>query len=61
MMQPCKRDCPGRSPTCHAECEKYLQYAAENAAKRQERYLQGDVAGAVYESMRRMKKSAGKR
>lgn len=24
--QPCKPDCPDRSPTCHSECEKYLAY-----------------------------------
>lgn len=23
IKNPCKRDCAERSPTCHAECEKY--------------------------------------
>lgn len=23
---PCKPDCPERSPTCHSECERYIAY-----------------------------------
>ena len=23
---PCKRDCPKRSPTCHAVCPEYAEY-----------------------------------
>lgn len=26
IQNPCKRDCPERSPTCHAHCEKYLTW-----------------------------------
>ena len=26
MKQPCVKDCPNRSPTCHGDCEKYLEY-----------------------------------
>lgn len=28
MRNPCKKDCPGRSPTCHAECGAYLDFYA---------------------------------
>lgn len=28
MRNPCKKDCPGRSPTCHAECDVYLDFYA---------------------------------
>ena len=40
MKNPCVKECPDRSPTCHAECEKYAEFAAwceeerENRAKR---------------------------
>lgn len=61
MRNPCKPDCPGRNATCHTECAEYRQFEAENALKRKERYLQGDVNGAVYEATRRMKRSFGKR
>lgn len=37
MGIPCVRDCPGRSPTCHAECEKYRDYAARCAEIRQKK------------------------
>ena len=26
MKSPCARDCPDRSPTCHGECQKYLDF-----------------------------------
>ena len=28
MKSPCEKNCPDRSPTCHGECEKYLEYYA---------------------------------
>lgn len=35
-QSPCKKDCCERSPTCHAECERYKVYAE---LKRQEREI----------------------
>lgn len=43
--QPCRKDCPDRTPICHAECEKYEQFRiaqeiyrkAVNEAKEKER------------------------
>lgn len=26
MENPCKRDCPRRSPTCHSSCPDYAKY-----------------------------------
>ena len=26
MKCPCTKDCQGRTETCHAECEEYLEY-----------------------------------
>lgn len=37
MKNPCVKECPDRSPTCHGECEKYAAYAAWCEEKRQER------------------------
>lgn len=47
MMQPCKRDCPGRSPTCHAECEKYAMFTQQQAESYKKRMLDSDVKGAI--------------
>ena len=32
---PCKRDCPDRSITCHAECEKYKAFQIERAKEKE--------------------------
>lgn len=38
MRNPCRKDCPDRSATCHAECIKYLDfYAWCKEAREQER------------------------
>lgn len=29
---PCVKDCPNRSATCHAECERYAAFAKEREA-----------------------------
>lgn len=34
MKCPC-RDCPDRKMNCHSECEKYKEYAKENAKRRE--------------------------
>lgn len=30
MKNPCVRDCPKRSSTCHSECKDYLDFREEN-------------------------------
>lgn len=39
MQAPCK-DCPDRSVTCHAECEKYRELATTNAEQRKQRHIE---------------------
>lgn len=29
MKNPCSKNCPGRSPTCHCECKDYLDFFEE--------------------------------
>ena len=60
MTQPCKRDCHGRSPTCHAECEKYKEFVQRNQASYQRRRMEYDVAGAVRDAQDRMHRLRGK-
>ena len=33
----CPKDCENRSPTCHGECQKYLDYFQENVRKNDEK------------------------
>ncbi len=37
VKNPCVKECPDRSPTCHGECEKYMAYAAWREELRNER------------------------
>lgn len=39
MQAPCK-DCPDRSVTCHANCEKYREFATANAEQRKQRNIE---------------------
>ena len=34
---PCKRDCPKRTATCHATCPEYKKYAAKKKREREAR------------------------
>ena len=54
-MQPCKRDCQGRSPTCHAECEKYARFTQKKEESYKKRMLDSDVKGAIFDRQRRKK------
>ena len=54
MKQHCDRSCPGRSPTCHAECEKYRAYAEQQRKEYTRRKMLSDVISASVEgSIRR--------
>ena len=37
MKNPCSKNCPGRSPTCHCECEEYLAFFEERQRFNQEK------------------------
>ena len=56
MKQPCDRKCPGRSATCHAECEKYRQFAARQREEYKRRLAESEVTTAVVEGRIRCKK-----
>lgn len=58
MKMPCDKDCPGRSPTCHAECELYLCYAEENEQQREDLHKKKKVNGYIRDAVRASKKSS---
>jgi hypothetical protein len=39
MKNPCSKNCPGRSPTCHCECEEYLAFFEERQRLNKERQI----------------------
>jgi hypothetical protein len=43
MENPCKKDCPRRSPTCHGKCEKYLDFSRERQAENVARYTYNQI------------------
>lgn len=49
MTQPCKRDCPGRSPTCHAECEKYRRFANQQREEYKRRLDEAEITTALFD------------
>ncbi len=55
MKQPCDRNCPGRSATCHTECDKYRQFAAKRSEEYNKRRLEAEVVSAVCEGQIRRK------
>lgn len=48
MKNPCAKECPDRSPTCHSECEKYTAFAEERAEKRATMMKENEVVGYDY-------------
>lgn len=43
MNNPCRKDCPKRSPTCHCECSDYLEFFEERQRENRERYISNDI------------------
>lgn len=56
--QPCRRDCPDRSPTCHAECEAYREFAARRAEIYRQRRIEYDAKSIQNDMVLRWKDSA---
>ena len=56
MTQPYKRDCPGRSPPCHTECEKYKAYTDQQREDYKRRVHEYEVVCAQMDAQRRMKR-----
>ena len=51
MMPPCKRGCPGRSPTCHTTCEKYKAYRVKCDEALEKQHRESDALRTVCEGM----------
>lgn len=58
IEQPCKKDCPNRSATCHAECEAYLQFMERNAQERERIHNSKKVNGYIRDAVRASKKKS---
>ena len=56
MTNPCAKDCPDRSPTCHGSCERYAAFAAYREQIRQNRYSENQIISAVFEAVHRCSK-----
>ena len=61
---PCKRDCPERSATCHIECAKYNEWHDKRSAELRDIYKKKDLERKMldYEVSRKekFKRRAGK-
>ena len=40
LKAPCKKDCAGRSETCHGTCEEYLKFCKQNEKMRYKRRME---------------------
>ncbi len=60
-LNPCKRDCPRRSPTCHSECKEYLEFRAELDQKCLKRKLNYENAYFAYRSIRKEREKQRKK
>lgn len=60
MRNPCKRDCPDRSATCHAECVKYLTFYAWCKEAREKERQDRIPTGYIVNEIRKAKASSRK-
>lgn len=51
---PCKKDCPERSATCHATCGRYEKYAQKKAAEREARWKESRKTSDFVEHHRQL-------
>ena len=58
MRQPCKKDCPNRSPTCHSECDAYLEFFEFCKEVRKKDRQKGNVDGYIKDAVLASKKSS---
>ncbi len=54
VENPCFRDCPDRTPTCHGKCEKYQAYAKWCEEVRQKRAEKSRARNILNEGKDRM-------
>lgn len=55
VKNPCKKNCPGRSATCHCECKAYLAYAEAKNAEYDDRRAALDRETYTADAKRRAK------
>ena len=58
---PCKPDCPDRSPTCHTECPKYAAYYILNDLLRDQRYKEKQTQADIWNTYQASKKKKRRR
>lgn len=58
---PCKPDCPERSPTCHSECEKYIAYDILRDIYRNQIYRDKELKYDILMTSRHAKKQKRRR
>lgn len=51
MRNPCKKKCPEWTATCHAECERYLEYAAWCAERRKHTQKESEVYNYIRDAV----------
>jgi hypothetical protein len=56
VRNPCKKDCPGRSATCHAECDAYLEFHNWNRKQYAERLKQQPAESYMNDQIEASKK-----
>lgn len=56
MKNPCKKDCPDRSSTCHAECEKYLAFHEHNKREHAKNLMQSRINDYIQKEIVKSKK-----
>ena len=55
---PCKKDCPDRSATCHAECEPYLDFVRARHEERERIHKMKVADGYIHDAVKASKKSS---
>ncbi len=52
IQSPCKRDCAERSPVCHAECKKYLEWLESRKPELEAREAKRKAEDVYYSHVR---------
>ena len=53
---PCNPGCPGRSSTCHAECEAYLSFHAHNRQENKKQLMQSYINDYINKEVTKSKR-----
>ena len=61
VPNPCEKDCPERSSTCHASCKRYKPYQEACMKESEERIIRADAKAASLESVYKNKGMRAKR